>query len=239
MKKAVKRENASEVEFVQGSSKNAINKSAASHGAAIYGDHDSDMKHEPIDDEDNVSFGQPSTLLRPANTLQPLESVSRPDAFDEDDDPSSWSFGVPVSLLCDSTLLKMQPDVFTEEPSNTRAGPSRPSANPIQGGASSSLSHYKDSSVPPSAMDIDDDEWGMGDDEMALIDPEADEEEEEEMDDINSPVEFSESDVTVCPICALRLVGLFVTVSNTVISLPGSNRPTILSLFTGGPGSCQ
>lgn len=214
---SIKREDSSEVEFVEGSSKSVFSKQGTgSRNTATSGSHNSDTKDESFDDGDNISFGKPSTLLRPANSLPPPKSESTPDGADEEEeDPSSWNFGAPSSLLSDPTLFKLEHDAFAEELSTTHAEPSRPSLNPIQGSSSES-SRYKDSSVPPSAMDInDDDEWGMGDDEMALMEPELDEEEEEEMEDINSPIDMtepSEPKTTVCPICALRLVGLFATV---------------------------
>ena len=204
-KKVIKRENSNQVQFVQGSSKGVVNRNAANHA---------DVKYDPIDG-DNVSFGRPSTLLRSNDSPQALHSKSRLDGFEEDESPSSWSFGAPVSLLWNSTLDFQN---ATEGPSNARERPLRPSANSIQGGSSSS-SRYEDHSVPSSAIYIGEDEWAMGDDEMTLIDPEADEDEEI---DINSPAELVESprsNVTVCPICALRLVGLFAFVSCTIISL--------------------
>ena len=202
----IKKENSSDIQFVQGSSKGAVR----STGPTAHG---SDMEHEPVD-EDNVSFGQPSTLLRPIGSLQPLPSESR---LDKDEDPSSWSFGAPVSLLCNSTFKFQR---ATEEHLKARAGPLRLSANSIQREISSSSWRYKDSSVSPSPIYVGDDEWGMGDDEIALIDPEADKDEEEIV-DINSPVELAESpdpNTTVCPICELRLVGLFAPVSCAITS---------------------
>ena len=141
---------------------------------------------------------------------------------------ASSSFGIPVHLLCDTAdearPEKLHDDIFMMSASShfktttDEAGPSRPSIYPIQGASSSS-----DWSVKGLGEEND---WAMGDDEMALVDPEPDDNDEEEMKEIeieSSPPgalsSLQENGITTCPICALHLVGLFVSVRFLLPSL--------------------
>lgn len=140
----------------------------------------------------------------------------------------STLFGAPPSLLRDiheTSLSKSHNNIsavgqsspaYVHFGTKNDAGPSRPSVHPIQETTSSS-SNFTDSSFR--AFTDDDDDWVMGDDEMALVDPEPDEENIDEIEINSSPLGISSSQdesLTTCPICALHLVGLFTAVSCTL-----------------------
>jgi hypothetical protein len=192
---------------------------------------------EAILDDEDISFGEPSLLL-PSSTSSVVKEVAQTVSFEGSIDllrprkASSTSepplFGLPTALLCDtyhksaselSYDIPMQGDFLGAHSSVETAddsGSSRPSTYyPIQETISSSLT----SSVK--GLDDDDDDWATGDDEMALIDPELDDHGEEDMERVefesSSPEAMSSlqedaDGVTTCPICALHLVGLFMTV---------------------------
>jgi hypothetical protein len=252
--KGKKRSESSEVEFVpepaaDGPSNHKLKNNRTPKGAgSSFGVANvvakSEMSSAILDDEDTLSFGEPSSLLRS------LTSPVKPgiSSFDESSDllrprraSSPSLFGAPVSLLRDEAgPSKSQDDISMAGPScypsfEATHRPSRPSVYPIQGTASSS-SNYTDSSVKT----FDDDDWATGDDEMALVDPETDEEDMEEIEIESSSPEVLQEDsegVATCPICALRLVGLFVTVSRLVSSsCPKSDDAP---LTVAGSRSCQ
>jgi len=175
-------------------------------------------------DNDVPSFGEPSSLLRPS-TSPDITQTSFSGYSDllhrASSRSASSSFGIPVHLLCDTAdearPEKLHDDIFMMSASShfktttDEAGPSRPSIYPIQGASSSS-----DWSVKGLGEEND---WAMGDDEMALVDPEPDDNDEEDMKEIeleSSPPgalsSLQENGITTCPICALHLVGLFVSV---------------------------
>lgn len=206
-----------------------------------------------LDDEDMPSFGEPSSLLR-ASTSPVIPDVARTSSFGgpshllqprRASSPAvSSSFGAPVSLLRDTYEARpSEPhdDIFMLGASSlfesaNGAGPSRPSVYPIQEAASSS--NFTDLSV----KGIDDEnDWAMGDDEMALVDPEPDNNDEEDVEieiESSSPECLQEDSegVSTCPICALHLVGLFVTVS---LSVTYTSYPSLQHYsITGSSRSC-
>jgi hypothetical protein len=154
-------------------------------------------------DNEVPSFGEPSSLLRPS-TRPVIPDVTQTSFSGSSDLPrwasspsASSSFGDPVHLLCDTyegRPSKSHDDISMLsasshfETTTDNAGPSRPSIYPIQG-ASSSSSNFADLSIK-----------GLGE-EIESSPPGA----------LSSLQEDSEG-ITTCPICALRLVGLFVTV---------------------------
>jgi hypothetical protein len=203
---------------------------ARSSFSTVTGDSVAEMSMAVLDNE-VPSFGEPSSLLRPSTRSVILIPQT---SFSDSSDLSHWasspsaasSFGNPLHLLCDTYEArpsKSHDDISMLsasshfETTSDDAGPSRPSIYPMQG-ASSSSSIFADLSVKGLS---EEDDWAMGDDEMALADLEPDDNEEEDMAEIeirSSPpgalasLQEDSEGIATCPICALRLVGLFVTV---------------------------
>lgn len=208
-------------------------KSVSSSGPKSLGSHHT---LAAIQTDEDISFGEPSSLLRFSSPCK-LDIVQTESSFGTANDllrprrssspVASSAFGVPRLLLQDragadfESKSEPQNDVAMTETlylsTENTAQPSRPSVHPIQG-ARSSFSSFSDASV----IDLSDDEWAMGDDEMALVDPEPDNDDEDIetaeviSSDAVAPRSFREESegITVCPVCGLHLVELLVPVSS-------------------------
>lgn len=143
-------------------------------------------------------------------------AIKREESAMEVDIP--FSFGKPILLVSfDSTkrepVEQASPLLCTAQasPRESDGGPVRPSICPTQG-ASSSISNFKDTNV----IDLSDDEWAMGDDEMALADPEDfpdDETGNLDMEVDIRPVKQEPREGNSCPVCATNLDRLLPNVS--------------------------
>ncbi|KAF7983348.1 hypothetical protein HWV62_22317 [Athelia sp. TMB] len=114
---------------------------------------------------------------------------------------ASISFGEPILLRSSNEVkgeLSTRALTRASSPVSLESdGPARPSIYPIQG-ASYSTSKLKDSSV----IDLSDDEWAMGDDEMALVDPDDFPDEDMEEVDTEAPqVAQAARGANTCPVC--------------------------------------
>lgn len=175
---------------------------------------------------ENVSFGRPSSLLCSSSTLPFSEGRSNEDSL----------FGVPSALLVPSrndqpsplfpsnTLLQGEAEErdtgapeypFSRSPLEVVLATSTrfDSTNCSDGNSSTTAAFHSNS------MDIssnDDEEWGMGDDEMAFVNPGAEEEEEglEEI-EVDLGDVSKDTDVLSCPLCNQVLSGMQELVSRT------------------------
>lgn len=241
--KGIRREVSTEIEFIDGPVVHGTTKKhkGTSGSGKVLSNKGATLSSDKItftpNEDGMLSFGKSSDLLKssgPSRTVKTeggaFQSAPRADSPGMNEDDSSFlSFGSPTSLLRDPGLLKLPQDVVQVETSFSNplkveeiGEASRPYINPIQ---ETSSSIFENSSVPPSAVNLDDDDWAMGDDEMALVDPKPeDEDNDTDVEDIeiDSSIRASTSahenhdEIAKCPICSLHLVGLLVTVRSFI-----------------------